>query len=195
ADNIDIKSVRKIIEDGISNSNNKIVGIGETGLDFYYDISKERQIECFELHLELACLFKLPVIIHMRDAEKEMISIIKKYRDKLKNVLIHCFTGSDEFAEECIKLDCYYSLSGIITFKNAENLRQTIKKLPLERIIFETDSPYLTPVPFRGKINEPKYLKYIIDNYSEIMNLEKDKIEKISTRNYKNLFQIFNIND
>ena len=188
---IDSIEIPKFIEQYINDSDNKIVGIGETGLDYHYQAPRIKQIECFELHLELASKYQLPIIIHMRDAEEDMIDIMSKYRAKLSNILIHCFTGSQNFANKCIEMDCYYSLSGIITFKNADILRNVIKTLPLNRIIFETDSPYLAPDPFRGKTNEPKYLKTIIEKYSKIMSTDLENIKKESTSNYKKLFQIF----
>ena len=188
---IESSEIPKFIEQYINDSDNKIVGIGETGLDYHYQVPRIKQIECFELHLELASKYQLPIIIHMRDAEEDMIDIMSKYRAKLSNILIHCFTGSQNFANKCIEMDCYYSLSGIITFKNADILRNVIKTLPLNRIIFETDSPYLTPDPFRGKTNEPKYLKTIIEKYSKIMSTDLENIKKESTSNYKKLFQIF----
>ena len=188
---IESSEIPKFIEQYINDSDNRIVGIGETGLDYHYQAPRIKQIECFELHLELASKYQLPIIIHMRDAEEDMIDIMSKYRAKLSNILIHCFTGSQNFANKCIEMDCYYSLSGIITFKNADILRNVIKTLPLNRIIFETDSPYLTPDPFRGKTNEPKYLKTIIEKYSKIMSTDLENIKKESTSNYKKLFQIF----
>ena len=188
---IESSEIPKFIEQYINDSDNRIVGIGETGLDYHYQVPRIKQIECFELHLELASKYQLPIIIHMRDAEEDMIDIMSKYRAKLSNILIHCFTGSQNFANKCIEMDCYYSLSGIITFKNADILRNVIKTLPLNRIIFETDSPYLTPDPFRGKTNEPKYLKTIIEKYSKIMSTDLENIKKESTSNYKKLFQIF----
>ena len=190
-DEIESKEIPRLISQHIKNSDNRIVGIGETGLDYHYQVPRLKQIECFELHLELASKYRLPIIVHMREAEEDMIDILSKYRAKLSNILIHCFTGSQNFANQCIEMDCYYSLSGIITFKNADILRNVIKILPLNRIIFETDSPYLTPDPFRGKTNEPKYLKTIIEKYSKIMSTDLANIKKESTSNYKKLFQIF----
>ena len=187
---IESDKIPMFIEQYINDSDNRIVGIGETGLDYHYQVPRIKQIECFELHLELASKYQLPIIVHMRDAEEDMIDILSKYRAKLSNILIHCFTGSQNFANQCIEMDCYYSLSGIITFKNADILRNVIKTLPLNRIIFETDSPYLTPDPFRGKTNEPKYLKTIIEKYSKIMSTDLENIKKESTSNYKKLFQI-----
>ena len=187
---INSKEIERHLTKNIKNYKNRIVGIGETGLDYHYNIPKNKQIESFETHLDVACYYKLACVIHMRDAEKDMIEILKKYSKKLNNILIHCFTGSKEFAKKCIDLDSFFSLSGIITFKNAASLRETIKLLPLERIIFETDSPYLTPDPFRGKINKPSYLKVIIEKFCEITGNNYSKTCKVSTDNYKRLFKI-----
>ena len=195
ANEIETKEISDFISEYIKNFKNKIVGIGETGLDYHYQIPRIKQIECFEIHLDLASKFQLPVIVHMRDAEEDMIDILNKFRSKLPNILIHCFTGSQKFANQCIEMDCYFSLSGIITFKNADILRNVIKTLPLNRVIFETDSPYLTPDPFRGKTNEPKYLKTIIEKYSKIMSIDTEIIKEESTSNYKKLFKIIEIND
>ncbi len=188
----DIKSeeIKSILEENIKKFEDRIVGIGETGLDYHYDVPKYKQIESMEIHLDTASIYNLPCIIHMRDAETDMIKILTKYQKKLDGILIHCFTGSIEFAKKCIDLGCFFSLSGIITFKNANNLRDTIKILPLEKIIFETDSPYLTPDPLRGKINKPSYLKIIIEKYCEITGNDFIETCKISTENYKNLFKI-----
>ena len=188
--NISTREIESILIENINKFEDKIVGIGETGLDYHYEVPKNRQIESFETHLDVATNFKLPCIIHMRDAEKDMINILEKYHKKLDKILIHCFTGSKEFAKKCIDLNCYFSLSGIITFKNADKLRDIIKILPIERVIFETDSPYLTPDPFRGKINNPMYLKIILEKYCEITGNNFAKICKISTNNYKKLFKI-----
>ena len=168
--------------------NSRIVAVGETGLDFYYDTDKNKQIESLEMHFEKASQFSKPVLIHMRDSEDEIFPILKKFRQKVPQILVHCFTGTDEFAKKCIDLDCYYSISGIITFKNAVKLRETIKKLPINRIIFETDSPYLTPDPHRGKVNYPKYLELILIKYCEILSLDLEEMASISNDNYNKLF-------
>ena len=105
---IESSEIPKFIEQYINDSDNRIVGIGETGLDYHYQVPRIKQIECFELHLELASKYHLPIIVHMRDAEEDMINILSKYRAKLSNILIHCFTGSQNFANQCITMDCYY---------------------------------------------------------------------------------------
>jgi len=188
--NTNAEEIKMLLNENIKKFEDRIVGIGETGLDYHYNIPKNKQIDCFKAHLDVASAHKLPCVIHMRDAETDMIEILSEYSKKLGKILIHCFTGSEEFAEKCIDLDCFFSLSGIITFKNASKLRETIKILPLERIIFETDSPYLTPDPYRGKVNKPGYLKIIIEKYCEITGNDYLTTSKISTNNYKKLFKI-----
>ena len=168
--------------------NSKIVAVGETGLDFYYNANKTKQIESLEAHFDMASQYEKAVLIHMRDSEEEIFPILDRYRSRVPQILIHCFTGSDEFANKCMDLDCYYSISGIITFKNAEKLRNTIKKLPIDRIIFETDSPYLTPDPHRGKTNYPKYLKLILEKYCEILAISSIEMATRSNDNYNQLF-------
>jgi len=178
----------EIILDKNLKENSKIVAVGETGLDLYYDADRTKQIESLEIHFEKASQYNKSVLIHMRDSEDEIFPILNKFRQKVPQILIHCFTGTDAFAKKCIDLDCYYSISGIITFKNAKKLRETIKKLPKNRIIFETDSPYLTPDPYRGKVNHPKYLKLILAKYCEILSLDLEEMAAISNNNYSKLF-------
>ena len=189
---LDIKpeEIKTLLNENIKKFKDRIVGIGETGLDYHYDIPKNKQIESLEIHLDAASVYNLPCIIHMRDAEEDMIKILTKYSKKIGDILIHCFTGSEEFAKKCIDLGCFFSLSGIITFKNANKLRDTIKILPIKKIIFETDSPYLTPVPLRGRINKPSYLKIIVEKYCEITGNDYINTCEISTYNYKKLFKI-----
>jgi len=195
SDNIQINKIMNYINDNIEHAHGKVIGIGETGLDYHYEVPKNKQIQSFEIHLEAASQYNLPVIVHMRDAEEDMIRILSKFRPKIKNILIHCFTGSQDFAYRCMEMDFYYSISGIITFKNASRLRNIVKTLPLNRIIFETDSPYLTPDPYRGQTNSPKYLKTIIEKYANIISTDIEVIKKESTLNYKKLFQLFKTND
>ena len=143
------------------------------------------QIKSFKLHIESAIKNNLPILIHVRDAFEETYNILSDYKSELKTVLIHCFTGDDNYAEKFVNLGCYFSITGIITFKNSEKLRETIKKLPKNKIFFETDSPYLTPVPMRGEINKPSLLKHIVEYYSELTEEEFDDIAQISSKNYE----------
>ena len=169
--------------------NKKIIGIGETGLDFYYDnAEREKQIESFKIHIDAALKNDIPLIVHSRNAEDKTFDILNKYKDKNLKILMHCFTGSQIFAEKLLNLDAYFSASGIITFKNSEELQKTFKSLPLDRILIETDSPFLAPVPNRGKKNEPSFIDFTAKKLAEIKSIEKSKLEKITTDNFNNLF-------
>ena len=169
--------------------NPKIIGIGETGLDFYYNNSdKEKQIKSFKKHIEASIKTNSPLIVHSRNAEDETFEILNKYQDEKLKILMHCFTGSKNFAEKLLKLNAFFSASGIITFKNSIDLQETFKILPLEKILIETDSPYLAPVPNRGKKNEPSFLSYTAQKLAEIKDLSKREITKITTKNFNNLF-------
>ena len=169
--------------------NPKIIGIGETGLDFYYNNSdKEKQIKSFKKHIEASIKTNSPVIVHSRNAEDETFEILNKYRGEKLKILMHCFTGSKNFAEKLLELNAFFSASGIITFKNSIDLQETFKILPLEKILIETDSPYLAPVPNRGKKNEPSFLSYTAQKLADIKDVSKKEITKITTKNFNNLF-------
>ena len=169
--------------------NPKIIGIGETGLDFYYNNSdKEKQIKSFKKHIEASIKTNSPLIVHSRNAEDETFEILNKYQDEKLKILMHCFTGSKNFAEKLLKLNAFFSASGIITFKNSMDLQKTFKILPLEKILIETDSPYLAPVPNRGKKNEPSFLSYTAQKLADIKDVSKKEITKITTKNFNNLF-------
>ncbi len=169
--------------------NPKIIGIGETGLDFYYNNSdKEKQIKSFKKHIEASIKTNSPLVVHSRNAEDETFEILNKYQGEKLKILMHCFTGSKNFAEKLLKLNAFFSASGIITFKNSIDLQETFKILPLEKILIETDSPYLAPVPNRGKKNEPSFLPYTAQKLAEIKDLSKQEITKITTKNFNNLF-------
>jgi len=182
---IDLKELEEILDLHLTNNRGKIKVVGETGLDYSYDVPHINQIKSLELHIEKAIKFKLPILIHVRDAFDDLIDILSKHRRDLSNILIHCFTGDDNQAEKLIDLDCYFSITGIMTFKNAEKLRNTIKKLPIEKIFFETDSPYLAPIPMRGRVNNPSFLRHIVEFYCQLTNQEFAKIADISTKNYE----------
>ena len=169
--------------------NPKIIGIGETGLDFYYNNSdKEKQIKSFKKHIEASIKTNSPLIIHSRNAEDETFEILNQYHDKKLKILMHCFTGSKNFAERLLKLNAFFSASGIITFKNSLDLQETFKFLPLDKILIETDSPYLAPVPNRGKKNEPSFLSFTAQKLAGIKDLTKQEITKITTTNFNKLF-------
>jgi len=178
----------KMIVDEI-NDNKKIIGIGETGLDFYYNHSdKSQQIKSFENHIQASIDLEMPLIVHSRNAEVETFEILNKFRDKKLKILMHCFTGSKNFAEKLLNLNAYFSASGIITFKNSIELQETFKFIPLDKLLIETDSPYLAPVPNRGKKNEPSFIDFTAAKLAEIKDLPKSEITKITTNNFNKLF-------
>ena len=171
-------------------SSNKIIGIGETGLDFYYNHSeKNDQIECFEKHIKASQELNLPLIIHTRSAENETLEILKKNLSKKEfKILIHCFTGSKKFAFKLLDLGAFISASGVVTFKKSKDLANTFKDIPNEKILVETDSPYLAPVPLRGKSNEPSYLVHTVEFLSRLKKLSYDEFSKITSNNFFKLF-------
>tara|TARA_B100001741_G_scaffold182420_1_gene150186 strand:- start:192 stop:953 length:762 start_codon:yes stop_codon:yes gene_type:complete len=169
--------------------NDKIIGIGETGLDFYYNNSdKEKQISSFIRHIEASIKTNAPLIIHSRNAEKETYDILNDYKDKNLKILMHCFTGSKKFSEKLLMLNAYFSASGIITFKNANELQDTFKSLPLDKILIETDSPFLAPVPNRGKKNEPSFIDFTATKLAKIKEISKSELIEITTSNFNKLF-------
>jgi len=168
----------------------KVVAIGETGLDYYRDRSKkEDQKRLFHKHLELAEKHNLPVIIHNREASIDCLEIVRKYSGRVSGV-IHCFAGSRDDAEEFLELGFYISFAGPITFPKAENLREALKAVPVEKLLLETDCPFLAPQPKRGKRNEPSYLQYTIPVLAELYKLTVEDIERITTLSAKKLFGI-----
>ena len=171
--------------------NKKIIGIGETGLDFYYNHSdKNDQIISFEEHIKASLELNIPLIIHSRNAEDETLEIFNKYKNNKLKILMHCFTGSKKFAENLLTLGAYFSASGIITFKNSLELQETFKFIPLDKILIETDSPYLAPVPNRGKQNEPSFVKYTAQKLADIKKISNFELVKNTTFNFKNLFSL-----
>lgn len=174
------------IKNNINNS--KIVGIGEIGLDYHYGSNdKEKQIKMFKSLLDLAQSENISVVIHTRDAAQDTMNILKNYK---LNVDIHCFGYSLEIAKECIKRGYRLGIGGVLTFKNSKKLVEIVSNIPIENILIETDSPYLTPEPFRGKKNEPFYLSYVIDKISEIKKISIDEVKKITTKNAKEQFDL-----
>jgi len=170
--------------------NKKIIGIGESGLDFYYNHSeRNEQISCFEKHICAAQDTKLPLIVHTRSAEKETLDLLKKKKaEKDFKILIHCFTGSKKFAFDLLDIGAYISASGVITFKKSSELANTFKEIPNERILVETDSPYLAPVPLRGKPNEPSFIIHTVRFLSKLKNQNFEDFSNITTENFFKLF-------
>ena len=170
--------------------NPKCIGIGESGLDFYYENSpKELQIELFKIHIEAARKSFLPLIVHTRAADSETIEILQNEMKRGKfSGLIHCFSTSQELAESAIDLGLYISLSGIITFNKSNELRNIIKELPVDRLLVETDAPYLAPVPYRGKCNEPAYVIKTAQFISNLLGISFESFAKQTTNNFYKLF-------
>ena len=172
----------------------RVIGIGETGLDYHFttDFIKEQKYN-FEIQIELARQTKLPLIIHSRDADKDMIDILE---NEMKNgefsFLLHCFSSSKELAYKGLDLGGYISFSGILTFKNATELQNIAKNIPLDKLLIETDSPYLAPVPYRGKTNQPAYTKNILEYLSKLLNKNIDDLAEIIKNNSFNLFKYKN---
>jgi TatD DNase family protein len=165
----------------------KIIGIGEIGSDYTYKTDKNKQKEIFEKQLQLAEKYKLPVVLHIRETFSDIFEILKKFK---VIPIWHSCTGNLEEVEKFLEYGGFISFSGIITFKNANRLREIVKVVPLERIFLETDSPYLTPEPYRGKINEPAFVKFIYQKVAEIKNIEFEEIENFIDNNFKKLFKL-----
>ncbi|NLZ25648.1 MAG: TatD family hydrolase [Clostridiales bacterium] len=168
----------------------KVVAIGEIGLDYYYNLSPEdTQKRVFLEQLELADHLKLPVVLHVRDAYLDTMNILKQNKHLLKNgFLLHCYSGSKEFAMEMLKLGAYFAFGGAITFKNAVKPVEALQTIPSDRFMFETDCPYMSPVPFRGKRNEPKYIKYVLEKAAEARGEDIRTVETESDRNALSFF-------
>ena len=169
--------------------NPKIIGIGETGLDFYYENSdKDDQIKSFKEHIEASIQTNSPLIIHSREAENETFNILNEYKNQNLKILMHCFTGSKNFAKKLLSLNAFFSASGIITFKNSLELQDTFKILPIDKILIETDSPFLAPVPNRGKKNEPSFIDFTAQKLADIKNISKSDLVNFTTNNFNKLF-------
>ena len=171
------------------NSNKKIIAIGESGLDFYYNhSSKDQQISSFKSHIEASIELNVPIIVHSRNAEKETFDILDSYKNSKPKILMHCFTGSSEFAYKLLTLGSYFSASGIITFKNSTDLQETFKLIPNDKLLIETDSPYLAPVPNRGKKNEPSYIRFTAEKLANIKEIPIEDLIRATTSNFNRLF-------
>ena len=171
------------------NENPKIIGIGETGLDFFYNNSdKNEQIVSFKEHIEASIETNTPLIIHSRNAENETFNILNEFKNQNLKILMHCFTGTKKFAEKLLTLNSFFSASGIITFKNALDLQETFEYLPLDKLLIETDSPFLFLVPNRGKKNEPSFIDFTAQKLAEIKKISKSELIKNTTDNFNKLF-------
>lgn len=165
----------------------KAVAIGEIGLDYYYDIPKDLQKTVFAKQLEIANELNLPVVVHDREAHGDTLEYLKRYKPK---GIVHCFSGSVEMAKEVIKLGMYIGMGGVVTFKNAKKTVEVIQNIPLEYLVLETDAPYLSPVPFRGKRCDSSMIKYTAQRIAEIKNTTAEKILEITRQNAQTVYNI-----
>ncbi|MEX1034130.1 MAG: TatD family hydrolase [Cellvibrionaceae bacterium] len=167
----------------------KVVALGETGLDYYYsDDTKVRQQESFALHLQAAARVKQPVIVHTRSAKEDTLRLIAEHGNAESAGVLHCFTEDWDMAKRAVDMNYLISISGIVTFKNAEAIRDVVRKLPLDRLMVETDSPYLAPVPYRGKPNEPSYVREVAEYVAELKNISYSELIEITANNFFRLF-------
>ncbi len=188
------KEFAQVTADDILNytKNPKVIAIGEAGLDYFYDFApKDLQKKVLEQNIKAAQISGLPLIIHNRDSDDDMIEILQKMYEQHKfKAIIHCYSSSWRLAEAALDMGFYISASGIITFNSAAEIRENFAKIPLDRLLVETDSPYLAPVPKRGQTNEPANVKFTAQKLAEIKNVSFDEIAKITTENFKRLFEL-----
>lgn len=162
----------------------KVVAIGEIGLDYHYDgVIKNNQKDLFVKQLKIAKKYNLPITIHSRDACKDTVDILKEHKDCYKKGIMHCYAYSYETSKELEKLGFIFAFGGVVTYKNAKEIKEVISRINIEKIILETDAPYLTPTPYRGKTNEPKYIKYVAEEISKIKGLPIEMVEDITYKN------------
>ena len=176
----------------ICKNNDKVIGIGETGLDYYYDYAdKKNQIISFENHIIAAQETGLPLIIHSRDADRDMMEILKKFKKQQDfKALLHCFSSTKKLAKCALDLGILISISGIVTFKNALDLQEIVKTVPMKSLLVETDSPYLAPMPHRGKSNQPAYTKHVVQKIAEIKGLDFNEVTSKTTENFYRFFNL-----
>lgn len=167
--------------------NKKVIAIGEIGLDYHYcPETKEEQKDIMRKQLKVAEKLQLPVLIHDREAHQDCFDIVGEYN--LKSVVFHCFSGDKDFALKCVEKGYYIAIGGVVTFKNAKDLKEVAQSIPLENLLLETDAPYLTPVPYRGKRNSPKYLKYIAQEIADLRGISLEEVKNVTTQNAKRIF-------
>lgn len=184
--NFDKKKIISMTKDHI-----KIIGIGETGLDFYYNNSdKNTQKKIFIEHIKAAIDLNLPIIVHSRNAEDDTFNILNDFSSLKPKILMHCFTGSKEFSKKLLKLNAFFSFSGIITFNNSKELQKTASTIPLSKLLIETDSPFLAPVPKRGQKNEPSFIIYTAKKLAELKKISPEEISLVTSENFLKLFSI-----
>ncbi|EQB89027.1 TatD DNase family protein [Clostridium punense] len=181
----------ELIEEMRSHAKNpKVRAIGEIGLDYYWEENPPREVQkkAFRMQMQLARELNLPVVIHDREAHKDTLEIMKEFSD-VRGV-VHCFSGSVEFAKECLKLGYYIGITGVVTFKNAKVIKEVAKIVPLDKLLVETDCPYMAPTPYRGKRNQSDYIQYIIEEIAQLKGITKEEVEENTIKNGKNLLYL-----
>ncbi len=172
-------------------SHERVIGIGETGLDYYWHQDKpEWQRERFRIHIRTARRCGKPLIVHMRDSADDTLRILREEGAEQSGGVMHCFTETPNIARQALDLGFYISFSGIVTFKNSHQIKEVAKQIPLERILVETDAPYLAPVPFRGKINQPAYVRYVAEEIARLRGIAIEEVEQATTENFCRLFKV-----
>ena len=170
--------------------NARVVAVGEIGLDYYWDKTFiDLQKDVFIKQIKLANKLELPIVVHDREAHKDCFDILKEY-NKSSKVLFHCFSGSVEFMKECTNLGWYIAIGGVVTFKNSRKMKEVAQAVPLEKLVLETDAPYLTPVPFRGKENKPAYVKFVAEEIAKLRDMQIEEIIDVTTTNAEEFFGI-----
>ncbi len=191
--NVDLEGLISVDEIlAICKNNPKIIGIGETGLDYFHkDSLIENQKKSFLTHIKAAQILQKPVIIHSRDCDDDMAEILEaEYKNKNFPALMHCFASSQKLARKSLDLGVFISFSGILTFKNAKELQEIAKFVPLDKILVETDSPYLAPTPFRGQTNQPAYTRHVVEFLAQLKNISVSEVAKKTSENFCKLFKI-----
>ncbi|MBQ8522747.1 MAG: TatD family hydrolase [Clostridia bacterium] len=188
-ESFDIVELEDLVKTNLNSG--KVVAIGEIGLDYYWrKDNKEAQIEIFKKQIELAKKYNLPIVVHCRDAYGDTLEILKQYAPFDKGGVIHCYSGSIEWANVVIKLGFLISFTGVVTYPNASNVQEVAKWVDIDKFMVETDSPFLTPVPFRGKKNNPSYVRYTLEYIAKLKNKEIQEIDKNTTNNAIKLFKL-----
>ncbi len=187
---LDVETGLASVDDLITwSKHDKVVALGETGLDYYYSAEqKTLQQESFVLHLEAAAQTKLPLIVHTRDARQDTLDLIREHGNMESAGVLHCFTENWDMASKALDMNYYISISGIVTFRNADELRDVCKQIPLDRLLIETDSPYLAPVPFRGKPNQPAYVREVGEFIAELKGVSYEELIQVTGDNFHRLF-------
>jgi TatD DNase family protein len=184
-DDASLKELEEIL------GSNRVVAVGEIGLDYYRNKKPHPvQIDCLRRQIELACRIQMPAVFHIRDAWEDFLRIIPEFVSSLPQSVMHCFSGDWKIAQKCLEMGFYLSIPGVVTFAKAEDLQDVVRRAPLDRLLVETDAPYLAPVPFRGKTNEPAFVLHTAAKIAELRNEPLENIAEYTTRNARSVFRI-----